>query len=157
MANSCYSIIEPIIFTASRLEVIANRHLFMPIEMNISSVKIMGLLCRRKIMTPKQIMELAGGTKSNISQRLDSLEKRGYVEMRKNTGKDKRKVLVKLSPLGRKKLMEVQKKLKKVKLELESNFTREEIQKHFAFFDKLNKLVDFNEKKFSQCKKLFCK
>lgn len=157
MANSYYSIVEPIIFTASRLEVIANRYLFVPIEMNISSVKIMGLLCRRKIMTPKQIMELAGGTKSNISQRLDSLEKKGYVEMRKNTGKDKRKVLVTLSPLGRKKLIEVQKKLKKVKLELESNFTREEIQKHFAFFDKLNKLVDSREKKFSQCKKLFCK
>ena len=108
-------------------------------------------------MTPKQIIELIGGTKSNISQRLNSLEKKGYIKMRKSTGKDKRMLFVELSPLGRKKLQEMKKHLNKVKLELESNFIREEIQKHFAFFDKLNKLVDSREKKFSQCKKLFCK
>ena len=62
MANSYYSIIEPIIFTASRMEVTANRYIFGPIGMNIPSVKIMGLLCRKKIMTPKEIMELIGGT-----------------------------------------------------------------------------------------------
>ena len=157
MADSYHSIIEPIILTASRLEVIANRYLFGPIGMNIPNVKIMSLLCRKKIMTPKEIMELAGGTKSNISQRLDSLEKKGFVEMRKGAASDKRLVLVKLSALGKKKLLEMHKQIREVKLELESNFTKKEIAQHYAFFNKLNKLVDISEKRFSdcRCKKLF--
>jgi len=157
MANSYYSIVEPIIFTASRMEVIANRYIFGPIGMNIPSVKIMGLLCRKKIMTPKEIMKLIGGTKSNISQRLDSLEKKRYIKMHKDSIDDKRKVFVELTTLGKNKLKELKNQLRKVKLELESNFTRKEIQQHFAFFKKLNNLVDLNEKRFSdcKCKKLF--
>jgi len=157
MANSYYSIIEPIIFTASRLEAIANRYIFSPIEMNISSVKIMGILCRKKIMTPKEIMEFVGGTKSNISQRLDSLEKKGYIKTHKNKINDKRKVLVELTALGRDKLKDLKSQLRKVKLELESNFTKKEIDQHFAFFKKLDTLVDISEKRFSEgkCKKLF--
>ena len=152
MANSYYSIIEPIIFTASRMEVIANRYLFRPIGMNISSVKILNLLCRKKIMTPREIMELAGGTKSNISQRLDALEKKGYIKTQKNIFNDKRKISVKLTLFGEKKLQEIKDNIKKVKLELESNFSRKEINQHFAFFDKLDKIINLKEKSFSKCK-----
>lgn len=157
MAHSYYSIIEPIIFTASRLEVIANRYIFGPIGMNIPSVKIMGLLCRKKVMTPKEIMELIGGTKSNISQRLDSLEKKGYIKTRKSRNNDKRKVFVELTMSGKGKLGEIKSQLRKVKLELESNFTKKEIEKHCAFFKKLDGLINLSEKKFStcKCKKLF--
>jgi DNA-binding MarR family transcriptional regulator len=156
MANSYYSIIEPILFTASRLEVIANRCIFRPIGMNISSVKIMSLLCRKKSMTPKEIMQLVGGTKSNISQRLDSLEKKGYIQTRKNTFDDGRKLSVELTEAGEEKLQEIKNHFRKVKLELESNFTREEIEKHFEFFNKLNRLVDLKEKDLSLCNH-FCK
>jgi DNA-binding MarR family transcriptional regulator len=156
MANAYYSIIEPIIFTASRLEVIANRSLFRPIGMNISSVKILNLLCKKKLMTPKEIMQLAGGTKSNISQRLDSLEKRGYIKTQKNIFDDKRKMSVKLTLAGRKKLQEIKDKFEQVKLGLEANFDRKEILQHFAFFDKLNKIIDSEEKNLTKYK-FFCK
>lgn len=152
MTNSYYSIIEPIVCTASRLEVIANRYLFGPIGMNISTVKIIGLLCKRKNMTPSEIMQLIGGTKSNVSQRLDSLEKKGYVKIYKSNLKDKRKISVKLTVLGEKKMKELKKHFDKVRLELESHFSQKEIQQHFAFFNKLNKFVDSEEKYFFQCK-----
>ncbi|MFZ2188669.1 MAG: transcriptional regulator [Candidatus Moraniibacteriota bacterium] len=156
MTDSYHSIIEPIIFTASRLEAIADRCLFRPIGINISSVKIMGLLCHKKIMTPKEILELAGGTKSNISQRLNFLEKKGYIKTQKNTFDDKRKLSITLTPIGKAKLKEMQKHIHKVKLELESNFTKKEIEQHFAFFNKLNKLVNAEKKDFPKCN-LFCK
>jgi len=150
MANSHYSIIEPVIYTASRLEVISNRYLFGPIGMNITSIKILGLINKKKAITPKDIMELIGGTKSNISQRLDFLEKKGFVKTRKNTFSDKRKTLIALTPLGKKKLREMKSHLKKTSLELESNFSEEEIQQHFTFFNKLNKLIETKEKEFSK-------
>jgi DNA-binding MarR family transcriptional regulator len=156
MADSYHSIIEPIIFTASRLEAIADRCLFRPIGINISSVKIMGLLCHKKTMTPKEILELAGGTKSNISQRLNFLEKKGYIKTQKNTFDDKRKLSIKITPTGKAKLKEMHKHIHKVKLELESNFTKKEIEQHFAFFNKLNKIVSAEKKDFSKCN-LFCK
>ena len=149
MAHSYFSIIEPIIFTASRLEAIANRRFFRPIGLNISSVKIMSLLLRKRSMSAKEIMELVGGTKSNLSQRLDFLEKRGYVETFKNSAGDKRLLLVRLTPQGKKKLNETQKQFRKVKLQIESLFTQKEIKQHFAFFDKLNKFVD-SKKPFPQ-------
>lgn len=109
-------------------------------------------------MAPKEIMKLVGGTKSNISQRLDYLEKKGYVKIYKNMTGDKRKSSVKLTAAGKEKLQEIKSHFKKVKLELESNFSQEEIERHFAFFNKLNKIIDFKEKEFSQCKlKYFCK
>jgi DNA-binding MarR family transcriptional regulator len=156
MTNSYHSIIEPIIFTASRLEAIADHCIFRPIGINISSVKIMGLLCHKKTMTPKEILELAGGTKSNISQRLNFLEKKGYIETHKNTFDDKRKLSIQLTQAGKAKLQEMKKHLKKVKLELESNFTKKEIEQHFAFFNKLNKIVGSQKTDFSKCNN-FCK
>lgn len=89
-------------FTASRLEVIANRHLFGPLKMTISSMKILRLLEKMDQLTPKEIMENIGGTKSNISQRLDLLEKRGYITKDNKKSDDKRKVYVRLTVTGKK-------------------------------------------------------
>lgn len=156
MSKSYYSIIEPILFTACRLETIANRYLFGPKKMTVSTVKILRLLEKRGSLNSKDILEKIGGTKSNISQRLAFLEKKGYIKTRRNVSTDKRKLFVKLTPLGKEKFEELKKHLRKVKLELESNFSKEEIQKHFDFFNKLNKFVDLKEKSFSRCKD-FCK
>ena len=146
MANSYYSIIEPIVYTASRLEFIANQYFFRPIGMNISSVKILELLHKKKILTPKEIMELAGCTKSNISQRLNFLEKKGFVQTKKNLFDDKRKLSVKLTPAGKEKLQELKKRFDKIKLKLESHFSQKEIERHFEFFNKLNELISLKEK-----------
>lgn len=107
-------------------------------------------------MTPKEIMKLVGGTKSNISQRIDSLEKRGYIETHKHAFDDGRKMSVKLTIAGKEKIQEIKNHFKKVKLELESKFSQEEIRQHFEFFNKLNEIIDSEEKRFSPCKKI-CK
>ncbi len=154
MNKSYYSIIEPVIFTASRLEAISNRYLFGPMEMTIASVKILRLLEKRAKLSPKEILEIIGGTKSNVSQRLDLLEKRGYVAKdQEKTATDKRKIFVKITPVGKKKLQELYKHLKKVKLEFESNFSKEEIGQHFIFFEKLNRLIEIKEQEFENCNK----
>lgn len=164
MANSYHSIIEPIIHTATRMEVLSNRYLFRPVGMNIASIKILELINKKKSTTSKEIMELIGGTKSNISQRLNSLEKKGLIRAHKNIFGDKRKTLIKLTLTGKRKLQEMKKHLDKTKLELEANFSKEEIKKHFAFFNKLNKLIELKEAEFSKgliktplSKKLFLK
>lgn len=103
-------------------------------------------------MNPTEILELTGGTKSNISQRLDFLEKKGYIKTQKNTAGDKRKMSVKLTLTGKKKLSEMQKHISKVKLKLEANFTKKEIANHYAFFNKLNKIIGSGKNQCPVCK-----
>jgi len=153
MDKSYISIIEPIVFTASRLEVIANRYLFGPLEMTISSVKILRLLERKTKLTATEILEEIGGTKSNISQRLELLEKRGYIKKcHEKIQADKRKVSIELTQAGRKKLLKLYQHIKKTKLELEANFSKREIAQHYAFFKKLNELIEIKEEDFARCK-----
>lgn len=151
MNKSYYSIVEPVIFTASRLEVLSNRYLFGPMEMTVASVKILRLLDKHKKLTPKEILEKVGGTKSNISQRLELLQERGYIKKNHADSDDKRSVFIEISLDGKKKIVELCKHLKKVKLEFESNFKKEEIEQHYIFFKKLNKLIDAKGKEFAEC------
>ena len=80
MEKSYYSIIEPIILTASQLEDFSNKYLFGPLGLTISSMKILLILNRKGKLTAKEIVKNVGGKKSNISQRLYLLEKKGYIK-----------------------------------------------------------------------------
>lgn len=154
--NAYYSIVEPIIMTAARMEVIANRLFFHSLDISVANVKILHVLCHQPDITPKEILELVGGTKSNISQRLDALEKKGLIIMKRQADHDKRKVQVQLTDQGKKKLQAIKVHIGKIKKELESHFTQKEIQQHFVFFKKLNRLLDSKDKNFSVYKKIFC-
>ena len=149
MAN----ISDPIMSTAAKLERIANVHIFSHIGLSSASIKIMCILDRMKITTPSGILEFLGGTRSNVSQRLDFLEKKGYV-LRKHdsTSPDKRKVNIQLTTTGKKKLAEAEKWLKKANLYLEKYFTKKELEAHFAFFEKLNEILDRDYDNCPTCK-----
>jgi DNA-binding MarR family transcriptional regulator len=147
------AIVYPIIYTATRLEAITNRFVFGPMGTTAASMKILGLLHANGPLTPRKIMELGGGTKSNVSQRLANLEKNGFIarDGAKNP-KDKRQVIVRLTVLGVDQIGKIKARLKKSRLCLAKNFSREEIGQHVEFFKKINRLIDQEEK---DLKKIF--
>ena len=40
--------------------------------------------------------------------------------------------------------------MKKVKLELESSFSQKEIEQHYIFFEKLNKIIETKDRDFAK-------
>jgi DNA-binding MarR family transcriptional regulator len=142
------NISDSIIRTAMQLESIANRHIFSHIDMTSASIKIMCVLSKCPTCnTPTKILELIGGTRSNISQRLDYLEKNGLITRKHATAEsDKRKVSVLLTAKGKRKLLEAEGLIQKANMYLEKHFTQDELAAHFAFFKKLNELLDAAEK-----------
>lgn len=140
-------ITEPIIFTASRLEAIANRYIFLPMGTTAAVMKILGLLKMKGPLTPRQIMDLAGGTKSNISQRLDTLEKNGFIVRDESIKQsDKRKVVIRLTAKGEYHIEALKKRMRKAQVCLSKHFSEEEITVHLRFFEKLNNIINEGEK-----------
>lgn len=140
-------IAEPIICVASRLEYIANKFVFNPMGTTSASIKILRLLQKIGPMTPNRILELSSGTKSNISQRLNNLEVKGYIIRDYAVFKDdKRKVVVKPTARGKDLLKQVEKRLKKGHLSLEQRFSKKEIADHQKFFQKIKDILDKEEK-----------
>ncbi len=141
------TISESIIHAAMRLENIANKHIFSHLGMTSASIKIMFVLKKCPAYnTPTKILEAIGGTRSNISQRLDFLEKKGFITRKhQELDSDKRKVNIMLTSQGKAKLMEAEKWLEKANMYLEKYFTQEELASHFAFFQKLNEALDAEE------------
>jgi DNA-binding MarR family transcriptional regulator len=145
--NETRAITHPIIYTASRLEAIANRYVFGPMGTTASGMKILGLLLKHGSLTPQRIRELSGGTKSNVSQRLGYLEKKGYIVRDEAVfPNDLRKILVKLTAKGKTQMTEVHKRMKSAQLCLASHFTEKEIEQHCKFIGKVNSIIDKEER-----------
>lgn len=145
--KNTHAITHPIVYTAARLEAIANRFVFGPMGATAASMKILGLLRQNGALTARRIVELGGGTKSNVSQRLDYLEKKKYIARVQDVfAADKRKVLVKLTRTGKEQLVEVRKRMKKAQICLAKCFTEKEIRQHVKFFEKINRIIDKEEK-----------
>lgn len=156
MEKTYYSIIEPIIMTAAQLEDFSNKYLFGPLSLTVSSMKILLILNRKGRLTAKEIIKNASGKKSNISQRLNLLEKKGYiVRYKKRNMKDKREFFIELTAEGKKKVKILYKHIGKFKLEFEENFSQKEIEQHFAFFKKLSGIIELKDQEFAKynCKK----
>lgn len=140
------AITHQIIYTAARLEAIAEHYVFSPMGTTAASMKVLRLVKKNGPLSQNRISELGGGTKSNVSQRLDNLEKNGYIFRDQQTPKDKRKVLVKITRKGRLKLFEIDKRMKKAQICLEKNFTKKEIEDNEKFLKKIDKLLEKNRK-----------
>lgn len=146
---------EFIIATATRLEVIANRFVFHPMNLSSATVKIMGYLCCAKKATPTDILNSVGGTRSNISQRLNFLEKEGYiVRTFAKFSSDKRKIVVKITERGKRTLQEVSKRLEKAQKALKDNFTKKELEGNEAFCRKMMDILSASDE---ELKKVFYK
>lgn len=140
------SLPEQIILTATRLESFANRYIFEPTGITSPAIKIMGILAKHGEKTPTEIMNLLGSTKSNITQRLNWLEKKKFIvrNYAKNSS-DKRQIMVSLTESGYLKLKSIAKIMKKSQFNLSKYFTKKELASIGNFFIKVNKLVDENQ------------
>lgn len=137
---------EDFIFIGEKIESMANKYVFNPMGMSLSSMRVLSYInCHSKI-TAKEIIELTGKTKSNITQRLNVLEKNGLIKRIKyDKSKDKREIYLKITPKGKKKVEEALKKIEKFHLSKTKFFTKEELKNHIKFMKKLSRFLDEKE------------
>ena len=133
--------LELIHLLGHKMESIADRFIYRPMKLSSINAKILFIASRRQAVTPGELMQLTNSSKSNISQRLNVLEKEGLVKRHHaSTARDGRVMEIMITEHGREKLREINKYLTKAKICLDKRFTQEELRANIAF---LQKLLDF--------------
>jgi DNA-binding MarR family transcriptional regulator len=97
-------------------------------------------------MTPTQITKVFDCTKSNLTQRLNLLEKNGLVRrVRPSTKADGRTVRIAITDAGKSKIDEAIQLLRKHGALLEKHFSDEEKKACHDFLKKVNQIIDPHE------------
>ncbi|MFH0776165.1 MAG: MarR family transcriptional regulator [Patescibacteria group bacterium] len=147
MSKTPLSIGEMIVVTSIRLKTIANRFVFAPSGTTGAQFRILRMLANEGPQRPSDIMKYAGGTKSNVSQRINALEDEGLVlRLPTQKGSDRRNVLVEITPKGKTLVAKLLGKFTKSSKALEGKFSTQEIQAQTDFLQKMNRIMDENEK-----------
>jgi DNA-binding MarR family transcriptional regulator len=133
---------QQLIMTATRLESHVNRHYFEPMGLTTTYCKIICILAEEDGLTPTEILHQIGGTKSNISQRLDVLENKGYAKRLTLKNGDKRNVRIELTPQGREKYRQLMDFAAAKSADLELHFSPEEKTHMQSIIKKLNLIMD---------------
>jgi DNA-binding MarR family transcriptional regulator len=128
--------------TALRLEMLADRFIFKPLDLTAASFRILAILGKCGQLSPTDLLAYLSSTKSNITQRLNFLQRCGWIETERVLQGDRRKVTVMISSAGREKLTQVQASFVKHNLQLEKFFTVTELANFKAFIVKLNQSLD---------------
>lgn len=140
-------VVSPIFCAWTRLESLAQRHVFGRIGLSSSSFNILVLIARKHPITPSDILAEMEITKSNLSQRLRGLEEKRLVKRsRADISGDRRKVAFLITPAGERKLHEAALVAKQAGLSFEKDFTKEEIRHHRTFFTKFLAILDRKER-----------
>ncbi|MCK9378545.1 MAG: transcriptional regulator [Candidatus Moranbacteria bacterium] len=146
--TNSFSPAEAMICLSHRLELIADKYIFKPMGLSSISVKILMLLKNGSQMTVSELIKKTGATKSNMSQRLTFLEKEQYITRNyASDSNDKRKVLIKLTFSGKKRIIDLKKRLEKAQISFEKKFTAKEVSQHKDFIKKMNLILDNEEDK----------
>lgn len=140
-----FALSEIIIMTSTRLRAIANRCVFRESKITGTQFRILRLLMLKDQQQPTEVLRLVGGTKSNVSQRIKSLENQGFVVRSSQAGADRRNVYIAITESGRKLVEGLMQRFHKAAKSLENQFSQKEVAAQFEFFKKLNKLLDDNE------------
>ncbi len=137
------TIVEPIVRAATLIERLSDRHIFEPAGLSFTAFKILKYLAVTGASSPGVILECLGGTKSNLSQRLGTLQRKGLVErLPHKKGSDRRFAAFALTTSGKRKLRVIEARAEKEGLRLSECFSKSEIAAHAAFFKKLLSLLD---------------
>jgi len=140
---------EDFIFIGEKIESMANKCIFHPMGLTLSSMRILGYLHHKKVTTAKELILLTGKSKSNITQRLNTLEKNGLITRDKSvSGKDKRETFLKITSLGKTRVKKAIKEIEKFHLSKEKVFSKKEIITHIKFMKKLITFLDEQEAEF---------
>lgn len=137
---------EELVCTGCRLQSIANKFVFSPMGFSETSIKILKAIEHGHASTLSDILKWVGGTKSNISQRLNFLEKEKLIERAYAASDDKRKVIIKITKEGKERMGKMEKRLEKAQIKLESIFAQSELKKGQEFLRKINSFIDQEEK-----------
>jgi DNA-binding MarR family transcriptional regulator len=135
-------LVQQLVLTATRLESHVNRHYFEPMDLSTTYCRIICMLAENEGLTPTEILRQIGGTKSNISQRLDVLENKGYAQRHTPKIGDKRNIQVRLTDQGRDKYRQLMDFVSEKSKTLELQFTPEEKTHMFSILEKLNVIMD---------------
>ncbi|KKP68831.1 MAG: hypothetical protein UR66_C0003G0096 [Candidatus Moranbacteria bacterium GW2011_GWE1_35_17] len=139
---------EDFIFIGEKIESMANKCIFHPMGLSLSSMRILSYLHNKKVTTAKELLILTGKSKSNITQRLNILEKNGLITRDKSLqSKDRRETLLKITSLGKSRVKEAFNKVEKFHLSKEKYFTKKEIEEHIKFMHKLTIFLNKEEAK----------
>lgn len=142
---------EDFIFIGEKIESMANKYIFLPMDMSLSAMRILGYINGKKKTTATELIRLTGKSKSNITQRLHILEKKGLIIRTKDIqNKDQRETFIEITPKGKTKVKEASKKIEKFHLSKEKFFTKKEIENHIKFMNKLSCFLDKEEVKLNQ-------
>jgi len=141
-----------IFFTSSKMEQIADQYIYKPLGLSKSTFDILHILSTKKSATATELLSFVGGTRSNISQRIDWLEKNNWVTRKLPTGNtDRRKIVIQLTPFAAKKMSKFESIVEESRVELEKNISDQEIKIFRKVIKKIHsKLDEFPAKKFSE-------
>lgn len=131
-----------LVFTAMRLEMMADRFMFKPLGLTTASFRILMLLDHLGPQAPSEIMDLIGSTKSNVTQRLNFLDRQGLIKLKRKEGSDRRRVSVIITTLGVKQINAARKLFKKHNLHIENYFSAKEMKDFLSLLRKLNQGLD---------------
>ena len=136
------SLISPIMHMAHRIERLGDQCILEPLGLSHASFPLLWHILRHTELTPGALSSLTLASKSNISQRINVLERNGLVERHYGTGDDRRSVTLRLTKSGKEKCEAACEKIKKSSIHLEQFFTPEELAAYHHFFEKLNHILD---------------
>jgi len=131
-----------LVFTAMRMERMADNSIFKPLNLTTASFRILMTLKEMGPQSPSGIMDYLGGTKSNVTQRLNYLAKKKLVTLIHGAEKDKRRSLVSITDLGAKQIKDACKLFEQKDLHIENYFTTKEMQDFLRLIRKLNTGLD---------------
>jgi DNA-binding MarR family transcriptional regulator len=136
-------IVPPILHAAAIIERLSDRHIFEPAGLSLTAFRILALLDHTGPTPSTRILETTGGTKSNLSQRLGMLARKGFVRrIPAPSGTDRRITPFRITPAGRRKLRETERLARDAGIRLSGLFSERELATHRAFFRKLLSLLD---------------
>jgi DNA-binding MarR family transcriptional regulator len=130
-----------IMSTSQRIDNLGYYHLLKPLKLSVASYQILRVLEKYQALSPSELVKQLGSTKSNISQRLHSLEKRGLIH-RTIDPNDHRSTRLELSPSGQQLLSGIAEKIQHAEIQLEKHFSPEELHNLQSFLHKLNTIFD---------------
>jgi DNA-binding MarR family transcriptional regulator len=131
-----------LVFSAMRLEALADRFMLKPLGLSTASFRILMILDSLGPQAPSEIIDLLGSSKSNLAQRLSLLSRHSFIELSHKTGEDKRRASARITPLGLQRLQSARKMFKKHNLHIENYFSAKEMQDFLRLTRKLNEGLD---------------
>lgn len=141
------SLVSRIVGVAGRIEQYANRTMFEPMGLSFSSARIL-LLVARGLCAPMDIQNELHVTKSNVSQRLSFLKKKGMLTRATDSVGDRRFRKVTLTDFGLQKVKEIHDAIASCSLEIEKTMNANDVEACECVLTNIQGLLDvlLNEK-----------